>query len=156
MTRLIVLGSGSKGNAFAIESSQGVLLVEAGFGPKALAKRAAAVGLELGRREGRTRLLGILLTHEHGDHAAGALQLAALHDAPILCTAGTWAGLGHSDGVQHLRLHASRPLPFAGFTVHSCLTTHDANEPVSLAVETPAGHRVVPLTPGWDQDRRKH
>lgn len=143
MTRLIVLGSGSKGNAFAIETPQGVLLVEAGFGPKALARRATAVGLELGRREGRRPLLGILLTHEHGDHAAGALQLAALHDAPVLCTAGTWEGLGSSDGVRHIRIHPSRPLAFSGFTIQSCLTTHDANEPVSLAVETPAGHRVA-------------
>jgi len=147
VTQLVVLGSGSKGNAFAIVTDGGILLVEAGFGPKTLAKRAAAAGLQLGQlggeAEGRSRLLGILLTHEHGDHAAGALQLAALHDAPILCTAGTWAGLGPADGVAHIRLLPSRPLAFEGFTVDSCLTTHDAREPVSLSVATPAGHRVA-------------
>ena len=148
MTRLFVLGSGSKGNAFAIDTPEGVLLVEAGFGPKVLARRMAAVGLALGgqtgrRAEGQSPLLGIVLTHEHGDHARGALQLAALHDAPVLCTAGTWQGLGPADGVQHERLHPSRPLEFAGFTIDSCLTTHDANEPVSLSVVTPAGHRIA-------------
>jgi phosphoribosyl 1,2-cyclic phosphodiesterase len=148
VTQLVVLGSGSKGNAFALVTPRGILLVEAGFGPKALARRAAEAGLAIdgqtsGRADGQSRLLGILLTHEHGDHASGALALAALHDAPVLCTSGTWQGLGHADGVQHVRVQPSRPLAFEGFTIDSCLTTHDAREPVSLAVTTPAGHRVA-------------
>lgn len=146
MTRLFVLGSGSKGNAFALETPHGVLLVEAGFGPRVIHRRAEAAGLSLATGPpgtGVRRVLGILLTHEHGDHASGALALAAQHDAPVLCTGGTWSGLGAADGVAHERLRPGYPLAFGGFTVHSCLTTHDAAEPVSMVIETPDGLRVA-------------
>lgn len=145
MTRLHVLGSGSKGNAFVLETSAGVLLVEAGFGPRAIRRRMAEAGLHLAGSPGDgggRRLLGIVLTHEHGDHAAGAAALAAAHRAPIVCTAGTWEGLGAPASADHVRLAPARPLAFEGFTIHSCLTTHDATEPVALVTETPDGHRI--------------
>ena len=40
-----VLGSGSRGNAVAVSTPQGILLIDAGFGPRALARRLQAVGL---------------------------------------------------------------------------------------------------------------
>lgn len=136
MTRLFVLGSGSKGNAFAVETSAGVVLVDAGFGLKAYRRRAERAGL------GLDRVVGVLLTHEHGDHATGALGLAAACGAPILCSMGTWRGLGPADGVEHIAIRPSHPVALAGITVHSCLTTHDATEPLALAIEAPDGARV--------------
>src|SRR6185503_16493284 len=87
MTSLSVLGSGSAGNAFALVSEGMVLLIDAGFSAREIARRAAVAGVDL------TRLSGIALTHEHGDHAQGALRLAEQHDVPVLASAGTWAAL---------------------------------------------------------------
>jgi len=66
MLRFASLGSGSKGNGTLIESGKTRLLLDCGF--------------TLGETERRLHRLGcppqsltaILITHEHGDHAAGA------------------------------------------------------------------------------------
>jgi len=68
--KLAVLGSGSRGNAVILRTAGVTLLVDAGFGPRTLARRAEATGIPL------EPLAGIVLTHEHGDHARGAVALA--------------------------------------------------------------------------------
>ena len=68
MTMLTVLGSGSRGNASALTEGDAVLLIDAGFSAREIARRAEQAGVSL------DRLCGIALTHEHGDHAQGALQ----------------------------------------------------------------------------------
>lgn len=137
VTTLHVLGSGSKGNAFAVTTAAGVVLVDAGFGPKALTRRAARAGLDL------EALTAIILTHEHGDHATGAAALAARHRVPILCTAGTWHGLGRPGRVQHVLLPTARPIEHGGVVMHATLTTHDATEPIAVALDLPGGVRVA-------------
>lgn len=137
MTTLYVLGSGSKGNAFAVATAAGTVLVDAGFGPRALARRAARVGLDL------PSLSAIVLTHEHGDHATGATVLAARYGVPIVCTAGTWQALGRPGGVRHVLLPTARPVPFEDFLLYASLTTHDAAEPVAVSLETRDGVRLA-------------
>lgn len=136
MIRLAVLGSGSKGNAFALETRHGIVLVDAGFSPRTLFRRAELAGLSL------ERLAAIILTHEHGDHAGGAAALGRQAGVPILCSPGTWAGLGPPEGVAHVPLYPARPLSHGGFSVDSILTTHDAREPLAVAV-TADGVRVA-------------
>lgn len=137
MTRLFVLGSGSRGNAFAVETPEGVLMVEAGFGLRTLERRAEASGLDLGR------VTGIFLTHEHGDHAAGAIALAERTGAPILCSRGTWRSLAAPPEIEHVPILPARPLVFGTITVHSTLTSHDAEEPLALAMELSSGLRFA-------------
>jgi glyoxylase-like metal-dependent hydrolase (beta-lactamase superfamily II) len=69
--KLAVLGSGSRGNALAIHTDGATLLVDAGLGLKALERRAAEAGIPL------APMVGIVLTHEHGDHTRSAAHLAA-------------------------------------------------------------------------------
>ena len=136
---LWVLGSGSKGNAFALETPEGLLLVEAGFGAKAMMRRAAAAGLNL------ERTTGIVVSHEHGDHARGAVGLAQRLDVPVVCSAGTWRALGSTDRARHQPVRPTRPLVLDDFTIDSCVTTHDAAEPLALVVEV-SGTRVAFIT----------
>jgi phosphoribosyl 1,2-cyclic phosphodiesterase len=137
VTTLYVLGSGSGGNAFALAADDEVLLIDAGFSAREIGQRSLALGLDLGR------VTGLILTHEHGDHTAGAARLATTLRIPVLASTGTrellrprmpkvtWIPLAIMGGVVH-----------GGFHIEACPTSHDAAEPVAVSIRTRAGHRV--------------
>jgi phosphoribosyl 1,2-cyclic phosphodiesterase len=137
MTRLYVLGSGSRGNCCAVECDGAVLVIDAGFSAREIERRAEAVGLAL------SRVVGIALTHEHGDHASGAGSLARRLRAPILTAPGTWAGLRvDAKRTTHHPLGLGASVELGPFRVTACPTSHDAAEPLALAVATADGYRV--------------
>jgi len=137
MTTLYVLGSGSGGNAFAIAAVDQVLLVDAGFSAREITRRAVQVGLDL------SRVSGLVLTHEHGDHTTGAARLAETLGVPILTAPGTWDRL-------RPRMPTARFLPLAimggvqhgAFHIEACPISHDAAEPVAISIRTALGHRI--------------
>jgi len=133
VTRLVVLGSGSKGNAIALTHTGVTLLIDAGFSAREMRRRAEAAGVPL------DRVAGIALTHEHGDHASGAPLLARDLDAPILCSDGTWDRLRAKAGkASHVRLGMTSMVEAGPFRVEAAGTSHDAAEPLALAVTTDA------------------
>jgi len=136
--RLIILGSGSRGNAVLLESGGESLLVDAGFSSRDLARRLAAAGATA------DGLRGIALTHEHGDHARGAPAAAAAWKVPILASRGTLAALAPRlrPGTATRTLEASRTTTCGGFALRSYPTAHDAADPVMLVVGDADGRRV--------------
>jgi len=131
VTRLVVLGSGSKGNALAIEHDGHTLLVDAGFSAREVRRRAAAAGVSL------DRVVAIALTHEHGDHTAGAPLLARELGVPVACTGGTWSRLRHKMGAaQHLPLSMTTTINLGPFRIEAADVSHDALEPLALAIST--------------------
>ena len=76
--RLVVLGSGSEGNAVVIEAGGRRLLVDAGFSAREIKRRLAKVGLE------PEDLHGVVLTHEHLDHVRGVERFCRKRRVPIL------------------------------------------------------------------------
>jgi phosphoribosyl 1,2-cyclic phosphodiesterase len=134
--KLAVLGSGSQGNAIVVRVGGQTLLVDAGFGPRTLARRAEAAGVPL------EPLAGIVLTHEHGDHARGAAPLAAATGAPLVASPGTLAALpGHAARTIPLPPHGAG-LALGPFTISAALTAHDAREPIAVAITDPGGRKV--------------
>lgn len=104
MTRLVVLGSGSKGNALALQAEGHALLVDAGFSVRELRRRAALGGVAI------EEVRGIALTHEHGDHTAGAAALARELDVPLYASGGTFERLRARAGrVRHAPLSMGPP-----------------------------------------------
>jgi phosphoribosyl 1,2-cyclic phosphodiesterase len=136
VTSLGVLGSGSGGNAFALESDGALLLIDAGFSAREIERRAAIAGLDL------TRVCGIALTHEHGDHAQGACRLAQRHRVPVLASTGTWTAMRAGTGVRHLPLRTTSRTECGPFTVCGCDLLHDAAEPLALTITTSSGVSV--------------
>ena len=63
--RFTVLGSGSTGNSVLICTEKTKVLVDAGLSAKETLRRLMLVGVDF------NDLDGILITHEHGDHAGG-------------------------------------------------------------------------------------
>ena len=132
--RLYVLGSGSRGNACAVEADGSALLLDAGFSAREIERRAEQAGLDL------TRVVGIALTHEHGDHACGASRLARRLGVPVLTAAGTWDRLAPGMGTASYRLLGLRgTLELGPFRITACPTSHDAADPLALAVRTGDG-----------------
>ncbi|MDZ4675408.1 MAG: MBL fold metallo-hydrolase [Gemmatimonadota bacterium] len=136
MATLHVLGSGSRGNCCAIEADGAVILVDAGFSAREVERRAQRAGLDLGTT------CGIALTHEHGDHAQGAVRLADRLRVPIVASAGTLAALKSRGSTPRLTLSGSAPRELGPFLVEGASTSHDAAEPMALAVSTTDGLRI--------------
>ncbi len=136
--RLTVLGSGSRGNAVLLQSDGEALLVDAGFSPRDLARRLAAAGA------GPDGLCGIVLTHEHGDHARGAPGAAAAWRAPIFASRGTLGALAPRlrPGTETRVLEATRAIRCGGISLKAYPTAHDAADPVMVVVSDAGGRRV--------------
>lgn len=132
--QLIVLGSGSKGNCFALVCDGAVLLIDAGFSAKEIERRLELAGVD------PRAVVGIALTHEHGDHASGATRLAARHDAPVVTSLGTWQALvARGEACDFLPVGTGSTAMAGPFAISACPTSHDAAEPIALAVTTPSG-----------------
>jgi phosphoribosyl 1,2-cyclic phosphodiesterase len=137
VTTLYVLGSGSSGNCLALEHEREVLLVDAGFSAREVERRAAQVHLDL------RRVIGLALTHEHGDHATGAARLARSLGAPIIASAGTWAALRPDmPTARYVPLRLMNTITLGPFVIEACPTSHDAAEPVALSIATTDGLRI--------------
>ncbi len=129
--RVCVLGSGSRGNALLLESADTRVVVDAGFGPRALAKRLANVGCD------PASVAALVLTHEHVDHAGGALAACAKWQWPLYATAGTLAALPTPVvPVRTVAHHTPWAIGALSFTAHP--VPHDAADCVALVAESRA------------------
>ena len=81
--RFSSLGSGSAGNCMVIEKASTRLLLDCGFGVSEIAKRLQKINLA------PDQITGILVTHEHEDHAKGAFKLAAKYNIPVWLSHGS-------------------------------------------------------------------
>jgi phosphoribosyl 1,2-cyclic phosphodiesterase len=137
--RVISLGSGSIGNATVIQSGGTTILVDAGFASRILVSRLRQVGLAPGSVQ------SILLTHEHGDHACGALALAAAYQIPVVSDPHTRkavermpispeSGAVGNGKIEHVPLAVGQSTRVGGLDVHSFPTSHDAVAPCGFLI----------------------
>ncbi len=75
--KFTVLGSGSSGNAVLISTDTTNVLVDAGLSAREILRRLCEKGLEADDID------GVLITHEHSDHAGGLRVLAAALRCPV-------------------------------------------------------------------------
>ncbi len=135
---MVVLGSGSGGNAVVVESGGARILVDAGFSSRELGRRLALVGVDPGS------LAALVLTHEHVDHCRGARRFARRHRLPVFATAGTLGQIDLDDETSRRTtvLRSGEPCEVAGFLVEPFLLPHDAREPIGAVIEDGAGRRL--------------
>lgn len=123
MISATVLGSGSRGNSLLIDGSEGSVLVDVGFGTRSLASRLQQAGRE------PEEVDGVLLTHEHVDHAAGASAASARWGWPVYASAGTLEAMSTMAGGAPARttaLACSGVTALCGFDVEHFPVPHDA------------------------------
>ncbi|WP_222105295.1 MBL fold metallo-hydrolase [Denitromonas ohlonensis] len=130
MIRFASLGSGSRGNALLVQSGRTRLLIDCGFGPRALAQRLARLGVV------PEQIDAVLLTHEHSDHVAGVAALAKRFSCPVYASAGTRRALARRkisvpclediDGTIDFVVQDLQIRPYA--------VPHDAEQPIQFVV----------------------
>lgn len=81
--KFTVLGSGSTGNAVLISSEKTNVLVDAGMSAREILRRLGEVGVD------HEQLDGVLITHEHGDHAGGLRVLMSSVKCPVFISGPT-------------------------------------------------------------------
>ncbi len=138
--RFASLGSGSAGNCLAVQSGKTTLLLDCGFGLRETITRLARLKLEV------EDLAGILLTHEHDDHAGSAFRLAAKFHIPIFATHGTFQALGGVPSGQEIHIIDSHTLFNVGdLQIQPYPVPHDAREPTQFVLGN-GGVRLGVLT----------
>ncbi|MGB6875717.1 MAG: MBL fold metallo-hydrolase [Candidatus Acidiferrales bacterium] len=125
------MASGSSGNATLLETERTCLLVDAGLGRKETFRRLAAL------KKAPERVDGILISHEHTDHASGLPQLLTHWRATAYLTEPTCIELSRIlpeasskklDRVEHI--HAGKPFTVGDIEVSPFAVPHDAADPV--------------------------
>lgn len=128
-----VLGSGSTGNAVLISTDKTNVLVDAGLSAKEVVRRLNIAGLDI------KQLDGILITHEHGDHAGGLRVLMRYADCPVFISGetknayfstrkGNGEGIKRSDALKGktIEIKSSEDFRIGDIDFHPFSVPHDA------------------------------
>ena len=139
--RFAALGSGSRGNALIVEAGGTRIMLDCGLAPREAERRLARLDLAPADVD------AILITHEHSDHADGALEFGGRHGIAVWLTHGTWRALAGGeppdDRVRIIDSHA--PFAIDGIAVQPFPVPHDAREPAQF-VFSDGARRVGVLT----------
>jgi phosphoribosyl 1,2-cyclic phosphodiesterase len=141
LLRFASLGSGSKGNCLVADADGTRLLLDCGLNLRDTERRLARLGLA------PAEIDGMLVTHEHGDHACGVFDFAAAHCITVYLTHGTLAALQAEgkavEGVRIRILNGKEILSVKGMEVRPFTVPHDAREPVQFVLSDGAARLGV-------------
>lgn len=85
--KIVVLGSGSKGNSVYIETKKTKILIDAGLSYIETINRLSLVGIKL------DQLTAIFITHEHIDHTSGIVRLMKATNAKLFMEENSFYGM---------------------------------------------------------------
>lgn len=121
---LKILGSSSKGNCYLLDNGTDCLMIECGIAFKDVQK---AVNFDI------SRIAGVLVSHEHGDHAKHVKKCL---EARILCymSQGTKEALKLPDDGLTRTMKELEVQSIGGFKVQPFNIQHDAREPFGFLI----------------------
>jgi phosphoribosyl 1,2-cyclic phosphodiesterase len=132
MLHLTILGSGSAGNCALLETPRCRLLVDGGLSTRQIKVRLQQCGVN------PLEIDGILLTHEHSDHA-GCLEVWSKEFAtPIYCNALTAEALGkgRSESKRDWRIFTTgSEFTIGDLSIQNFAVPHDAVDPVGFVFQ---------------------
>ncbi|WP_295937660.1 MBL fold metallo-hydrolase [uncultured Alistipes sp.] len=134
--KLHVISSSSEGNCYLLEGSRTALIIECGQAPQ---KMVTMTGIDFGK------IVGAVVTHEHGDHAA-YIDKFALRGIPIIASAGTLEKCGLLRHRQACPIRATQSLAIGDFIVRAFGVQHDAAEPLGFIIEHPEAGKILFVT----------
>ncbi len=129
--KICTLGSGSKGNSFAISSSScGTLLVDAGFNAKQMEIKLKEAEIDI------ESIHAVLLTHDHDDHAHGCRVFCDRYKIPLYCSFKTAHYLSGKNKLPSkvIQFEAGDRFSIDGFEIAAFAVQHDAVDPVGFRI----------------------
>jgi phosphoribosyl 1,2-cyclic phosphodiesterase len=125
---VLILASGSSGNAALVCSGDTSLLVDAGVSALQVRRRLGAFGRSV------ADVSAVILTHEHSDHVRGLEVLLKRDPLPLWATAGTWSDL-QVRSAKGGELSSGLTRHIGPLKVTPVATSHDAREPVAFVID---------------------
>ena len=135
--RAWTLGSGSKGNSILLESEGTRVLIDAGYSPRALKQRLAAVHVA------PESISAVIVTHEHIDHMRGVRAAQRRWKWHVYGSAGTIGAIKELDESRTTSLRSSAPFTIGALQFELVRVPHDATAPTAVvATATSSGFRA--------------
>jgi len=130
MIQMAVLGSGSSGNSTLIQCGSTRILVDAGLSAKQLVLRLEALGVSA------DDLDGILITHEHSDHARGVDVLLRKRNIPVYANLFTREALEYKmkSDVPWKVFRNGQSFELGELEISAFTLPHDAADPVGFII----------------------
>lgn len=162
--KFTVLGSGSTGNAILIVAGETRVLVDAGMSAKETVRRLALMDEDV------SRIDGVIITHEHGDHAGGLRVLLKQLNCPVYISGETreayinerravandeWRKRADALRERTVEIESSRDFKIGAIDFHPFTIPHDAvdnfgftarHEGVCVATLMDFGHITTLIT----------
>jgi phosphoribosyl 1,2-cyclic phosphodiesterase len=136
LLRFASLASGSGGNCLVVEAGDSAsltrVLLDCGLNLTDTERRLRRLDLE------PSDIHGMLITHEHGDHAHGVFDFAAAHNIVVYLTYGTMLAMKAegkvTEGVRMVFVNGRQSEAVGGLQVIPFTVPHDAREPVQFVL----------------------
>lgn len=145
---ITILGSGSSGNAFVIQHEGSTIMIDAGFTLKDMTSKLKNANIAM------TSIQALFITHGHGDHTLGIMDLNRNAAIPVYMTEKLFlssTGADNSTSTAWLELDESQAVLFnewdnihiGSFTVTPIPVSHDSVSPVGFIIR--AGEEKLAL-----------
>ena len=134
--KLKVIGTGSQGNAYLLETEQEALLIECGVNIKEIKK---AIDFNV------YKIAGCIVTHEHGDHCKSINDVLNLGIDTYSGTK-TWMQILPKNSSRVKMVSHKETVQIGGFKVMAFDVKHDAVEPLGYLIEHEECGKVLFLT----------
>jgi len=124
---ILVLNSGSNGNAVFVESkrSGAAVLLDCGISRTQIEKRLQVHG------RSATQVRAVCITHEHSDHVRGLPVFIKLYRTPVFLTTKTYHSILKSNEITgHHFIGHHEELTVKDISIHAFPKSHDAADPV--------------------------
>lgn len=121
---LKVIGTGSSGNAYLLETTDETLMIECGV-KTTLIKQALNFNIN--------KVVGCIITHEHGDHAKSITDIIKW-GIDVYATEGTLKALKVDQTANANPIVKNEKFKVGGFTIMAFKTIHDAADPVGYLI----------------------
>lgn len=144
---IVILASGSKGNAVSIKSQNKQILVDIGITYRTLKSKAIESDLNL------TKIEDVLITHEHIDHVKGLLVFSKNHsNVNYYMTEATFNALDQTTKANLKNIviiESDNTFSIDNYKISTFKLSHDAADPIGYVIESNNKKIVIATDTGY-------
>jgi len=142
MNKFHSIASGSKSNSYVIESNDSSIIIDQGLSFKRFREKCEELGVNL------SKISGIFLTHEHGDHFKGVPLTAKSLNIPVYCSSQIVPIIKDRSkyDLDIIPLKKDIYITVADFKITPFSVMHDSVDPLGFSVTLPGEENFVIAT----------